>query len=75
MASDDTKALHWSCSTPVTCGESFFLIGQMIQLTRELLELRFRLRTACRVGFARMRAALMRYSWIRCDVSSALLIG
>jgi uncharacterized MAPEG superfamily protein len=27
------------------------LIGQMIQFTRELLELRFRLRTACRVGY------------------------
>jgi hypothetical protein len=42
---------RWSCSTPATCGESFFLIGQMIQFTRELLELRFRLRTACRVGY------------------------
>ena len=51
MESDDTKALHWSCCTPVTCGESFFLIGQMIQLTRELLEPRFRLRTASRVGY------------------------
>jgi hypothetical protein len=27
------------------------LIGQMIQLTRELLELRFGLWTACRVGY------------------------
>jgi hypothetical protein len=42
---------RWSCSTPATCGESFFSIGQMIQLSCYLLKLLFRLRTACRVGY------------------------
>ena len=63
---------RWSCSTPVTCDASFFLIGQVIEFTCDLLELRLHLHDCVtELAPARIRSALMRYSWIRCDVSSA----
>ena len=50
---------RWSRSTPVTCGASFFLIGQVIEFTCDLLELRSHL-LGCvtELARARIRSAL-----------------